>query len=80
MTAERTTVNKVPTGLKTETKTGPLFFIAQLLKLTHAPLTIPAYYKPHKINRLIKYLKSQAIRHTDELPDLLFDEGWMNYQ
>lgn len=56
VTAESTTVNRVPTGLNTETKTGPLFFIAQLLKLIHAPLTIPAYYKPQTCEKIIDNL------------------------
>ena len=38
---DRTTEKTVPMGLNMETKTGPLFFIAHPLKLTHAPLTAP---------------------------------------
>lgn len=34
----------VPRGLKMETITGPLFFIAHALKLTHTPLMPPAYF------------------------------------
>lgn len=38
---ERRTEQRVPMGLNMETKTGPLFFMAHPLKLTHAPLTVP---------------------------------------
>lgn len=38
---ERTTVITVPMGLKIDTKTGPLFFIAHPLKVTQTPLTQP---------------------------------------
>lgn len=40
---ERMTEQTVLTGLNVETKTGPLFFIAHPLKLTHTPLTKPPY-------------------------------------
>lgn len=38
---ERMTEQTVLMGLNVDTKTGPLFFIAHPLKLTHAPLTAP---------------------------------------
>lgn len=40
---ERTAEITVLMGLNMATRTGPLFFIAQLLKLTHVPLIAPAY-------------------------------------
>lgn len=40
---ERMTEKTVPMGLKIDTKTGPLFFIAHPLKLKLMPLTIPPY-------------------------------------
>ena len=36
-------VQTVLTGLNVDTKTGPLFLMAQLLELIHDPLTAPAY-------------------------------------
>lgn len=38
---EKATEITVAKGLNIETKTGPRFFMAHPLKLTHAPLTIP---------------------------------------
>ena len=40
---EKMIAQTVLMGLNVDTKTGPLFFMAQLLKLKHDPLTAPAY-------------------------------------
>lgn len=42
---ERTTEKTVPMGLNMDTRTGPLFFIAHPLKLTHNPLTVPPCFQ-----------------------------------
>lgn len=40
---DRKTEQTVPMGLNMDTSTGPLFFIAHALKLTHAPPMMPPY-------------------------------------
>ena len=57
---EKPTEITVAKGLNIETITGPRFFIAHTLKLTHAPLTIPTYQFQIlyviTINKAIHYL------------------------
>ena len=57
---EKPTEITVAKGLNIETITGPRFFIAHPLKLTHAPLTIPTYQFQIlyviTINKAIHYL------------------------
>lgn len=43
VTTEKMTEQTVLMGLNVDTKTGPLFFIAHVLKLTHPPFTIPPW-------------------------------------
>lgn len=45
---ERITEQTVPMGLNMDTRTGPLFFIAHPLKLTHSPLTLPPCPSKHE--------------------------------
>ena len=40
---EKMIAQTVLMGLNVDTKTGPLFLMAQLLELIHDPLTAPAY-------------------------------------